>query len=301
MKAEPLQATASAPQAAGDGVRSLPGALPNLIVIGAQKCGTSGLHYYLSLHPEVSMSRPKELNFFIAERNWPRGIDWYTAHFDPSANVRGESSPNYTAYPQHDGVAERMHATVPDARLVYLIRDPLERIAAHWVHNYAKRRERGDLRATLLHSQTSYVARSRYHMQLEQFLRFYDRDRLLVIEQDELRFDREATLRRVFEFIGVDPDFTHPRFREERHQTARKMRSSRLALRLERASRSRGGRRLPAAMWLGLDALLPLRRPIPRPDVRGALGPEVVAELREDAERLCELVGKRYEHWSIWR
>jgi hypothetical protein len=301
MTAESVQAPASVSRAAGDGVRSLPGALPNLIVIGAQKCGTSGLHYYLSLHPEVSMSRPKELNFFIEERNWPRGVDWYSAHFDPRANIRGESSPNYTAYPQHDGVPERMHATVPDARLIYLVRDPLERIAAHWIHNYAKRRERGDLRTTLLHPQTSYVPRSRYYMQLERFLRFYDRERLLVIDQDELRFDREPTLRRVFEFIGVDPAFTHPRFREERHQTSRKQRSSRLAMRLEQASRSRSGRRLPAALWLGLDVLLPLRRPIPRPDVRAALGPEVLGELREDAERLCELVGRRYENWSIWR
>src|SRR5213076_3398212 len=128
-------------------------------------------------------------------------------------------------YPQHQGVAERMHSTVPDARLIYLVRDPLERIAAHWVHNYAKRRERGDLRSTLLHPQTSYLARSQYHMQLEQFLRLYDRDRLLVVEQNELRDDRAETLRRVFEFVGVDAAFTHPRFREERHQTARKQRS----------------------------------------------------------------------------
>jgi Sulfotransferase domain len=301
MTAESVQAPARTSRAEASGVRSLPGALPNLIVIGAQKCGTSGLHYYLSLHPQVSMSRPKELNFFIAERNWPRGLDWYRAHFDAQATVRGESSPNYTAYPQHQGVPERMKQTVADARLIYLVRDPLERIAAHWVHNYAKRRERGDLRETLRHPQTSYVARSRYHMQLERFLGFYGRDRILVIEQDELRFDREATLRRVFEFVGVDPEFTHPRFRDERHQTARKVRSSRLAMRLERASRSRRGRNLPAALWLGLDAVLPLRRPIPRPDVRGALGPETVALLREDAEQLAELVGKRYEHWSIWQ
>ena len=51
-------------------------ALPNLVIIGAQKCGTSGLHYYLGLHPEVSMSTPKELNYFIAERNWGRGPEW---------------------------------------------------------------------------------------------------------------------------------------------------------------------------------------------------------------------------------
>ena len=69
------------------------GALPNLIVIGAQKCGTSVLHYYLSLHPEVSMSRPKELNFFIEERNWPRGVDWYKAHFDADAPCAARPRP----------------------------------------------------------------------------------------------------------------------------------------------------------------------------------------------------------------
>src|SRR5204862_290420 len=212
------------------------------------------------------------------ERNWPRGTEWYAPHFEPRANVRGESSPCYTAYPQHQGVAERMHATVPDARLIYLVRDPLERIAAHWVHNYAKRRERGDLRATLLHPQTSYVARSRYHMQLEQFLRFYDRERLVVIEQDELRLEREATLRRVFEFIGVDPDFTHPRFREERHQTSRKLRSSRLPLRLGQARRGCRRRQAPAQGAAGAGRQLGGRpryeaRPLRRP--AGRLAPHV--------------------------
>ena len=150
------------------GTRDL--ALPNLIVIGAQKCGTSGLHYYLSLHPEVSMSTPKELNFFIAERNFQRGLEWYSRHFDPAARCRGEASPNYTAYPQHLGVPERIAEVVPDVRLVYIVRDPIERITAHFVHNYAKRREKGDMRATLTHPNTSYVTRSTYFMQLQRFL-----------------------------------------------------------------------------------------------------------------------------------
>jgi hypothetical protein len=195
------------------------GALPNLIVIGAQKCGTSVLHYYLSLHPEVSMSKPKELNFFIEERNWPRGVDWYAAHFDAEARVRGEASPNYTAFPQHQGVPERMASVVPDAKLIYMIRDPLERIAAHWVHNYAKRREKGTLAETLTHPNTSYVTRSLYAMQLERFLAYYPKENVLVFQQSELRHQRTETLRRVFEFIGVDPDFHHPRFEHERHQT----------------------------------------------------------------------------------
>ena len=289
---------ASRPGAEREAART--GALPNLIVIGAQKCGTSVLHYYLSLHPEVSMSRPKELNFFIEERNWKRGVDWYRAHFDPEALVRGEASPNYTAYPQHDGVPERMAQVVPDAKLIYLVRDPLERIAAHWVHNYAKRREKGSLAETLSHPNTSYVDRSMYAMQLERFLAHYPRERVLVMQQSELRYERMPTLRRVFEFLGVDPDFAHPRFEQERHQTSRKTRATRLAMRLERMGRSRRGRLFPANFWLLLDDRLPLRRAIKRPDVRGALSDETLAALRADAERLRELTGRDFANWKLW-
>jgi hypothetical protein len=275
-------------------------ALPNLIVIGAQKCGTSGLHYYLGLHPEVSMSNPKELNFFIAERNWPRGLEWYSRHFDPTARVRGEASPNYTAFPQHDGVPARIAETVPDARLVYLVRDPIERIAAHWVHNYAKRREKGGLRETLLHPNTSYISRSRYFMQLQRYLAHFDSDRILVIENGDLRDHRAETLRRVFEFAGVDPSFTHPRFEQVRHSTSRKKRATRLGMRVQRLSRSRFGRRVPRRAWLALDVALPLSRPISKPEgIAEALGDEVLEVLHEDAERLRAHTGRDLSHWSV--
>src|SRR3954466_10897432 len=213
--ASPGVAPAGQREAGATATRAVPGALPNLIIIGAQKCGTSGLHYYLSLHPEISVSQPKELNFFIAERNWPLGIDWYRGHFDPNAKVRSEASPNYTAYPQHLGVPERMHSVVPDAKLLYMVRDPIDRIAAHWVHNYAKRREKGDLRSTLLHPNTSYLARSHYHAQVQRFLRLYGREQVLVIEQQQLRTKRRETLRTVFEFAGADPDFWDEGFAAE--------------------------------------------------------------------------------------
>jgi Sulfotransferase domain len=286
--------------AVDDGREAGRGALPNLVVIGAQKCGTSGLHYQLGLHPEIWMSRPKELNFFIEERNWSRGEDWYRAYFDARAKVRGESSPNYTAYPQHLGVPERMRTLIPEAKLIYVVRDPLERIAAHWVHNFAKRREKGDLRATLTHANTSYVMRSQYHMQLQQFLGHYPFEQTLVIEQEELRTAPEPTLRRVFEFVGVDPGFSHPHVGKQRHETSRKTRASRLAVRLERLSSTRGGRVLPKNVWLALDERLARRHPIERPDVRLALGPDVLQVLREDAERLRELTGRDFESWSIW-
>ncbi len=88
-------ATAGAPADANGASRG--GALPNLVVIGAQKCGTSGLHYHLGLHPEISMSKPKELNFFIEERNWPRGPDWYAGTSTPRR--RSAASPRPTTPP----------------------------------------------------------------------------------------------------------------------------------------------------------------------------------------------------------
>jgi len=285
---------------AASGAPPRAGALPNLIVIGAQKCGTSVLHYYLSLHPEVSMSKPKELNFFIEERNWPRGVDWYKAQFDADARIRGEASPNYTAFPQHQGVPERMASVVPDAKLIYMIRDPLERIAAHWVHNYAKRREKGSLAETLTHPNTSYVTRSLYAMQLERFLEHYPKERVLVFQQSELRFKRMETLHRIFEFLEVEPDFDHPRFEQERHQTSGKTRATRLAVRLEKLGRSRRGRMFPANFWLILDDRLPLRRTIKRPDVRASLPDATLEELRADAVRLRELTGRDFSNWKIW-
>lgn len=277
-------------------------ALPNLIIIGAQKCGTSGLHYYLGLHPEVSMSTPKELNYFIAERNWGRGPDWYARHFDPAAHVRGESSPNYTAFPQHMGVPERMAGVVPDAKLIYIVRDPLDRIAAHYVHNFAKRREKGSLRDTLLHPNTSYVARSRYFSQLQRFLEHYDRERILVIENNDLRSDRSATLRKVFEFAGVDPSFEHPKFDQVRHSTSRKKRATRMGMRVQKMSRTRWGRRLPRRAWLALDVALPLSKPIEKPsreELQAALGDEVLAVLHDDADRLREFTGRKLAGWSV--
>ncbi|MBA2240637.1 MAG: sulfotransferase domain-containing protein [Solirubrobacterales bacterium] len=278
------------------------GALPNLIVIGAQKCGTSGLHYYLGLHPQVSVSRLKEVNFFIAERNWTRGLDWYQSHFDAASAVRVEASPNYTAHPHFAGVPERMHAVVPDAKLVFSVRDPIDRIASHWVHNHAKGRDRGDIGSTILSEKTTYISRSRYHMQLELFLRFYPLDRIFILDVADLRSRREQTLAELFRFAGVDPSFEHRGFQSVRHRSDRKTRPTPLGERLL-AQRARVGRRrgiLPRQAWDLAFGHWPLGRRIERPEVRGALPAPVIELLRDDARKLGELTGRSFGHWSIW-
>ena len=89
----PASATRPTARAASGAAANATPQLPNLIIVGGLKCGTTSIHHYLGLHPEIQMSKPKELNFFVEEMNWDLGLDWYASRFDDRFKVRGESSP----------------------------------------------------------------------------------------------------------------------------------------------------------------------------------------------------------------
>jgi hypothetical protein len=197
------------------GRRPSGGALPNLVLIGGLKCGTTSLHHYLNLHPDVEMSRPKELNFFIEEMNWSLGPDWYAGHFPAGARVRGETSPHYTNRPRLAGVAERMAELIPDARLVYSVRDPIDRLLSHYLHNAGGGYDDRSLEEVLADEDSAYFDRSRYAFQLEPYLQAFGAERVQIVSSEELKGDRAGTMRRLFEFLGVDGDFSSPEFERE--------------------------------------------------------------------------------------
>ncbi len=191
------------------------GALPAVVVVGGMKCGTTALHRYLDLHPDIAMSEPKELNFFFGaadgepswtEGNWSRGVGWYRSHFAGTASVHGESSPGYTS-PDHPETAQRMAGVVPEARLLYLVRDPLDRALSQYRHHRRDGDERRPAEQALLDPESQYIARSRYHERLEPFLDHYRRDRILVVRHRDLLERRRETVRSVFAFLGVDDGF----------------------------------------------------------------------------------------------
>ena len=192
--------------------------VPNLIVIGAMKCGTTAVHRFLAAHPDVVMSEPKELNFFFGGRvaswstgNWSRGVEWYAAQFaerqtgQRPAVVRGESSPGYTS-PAHPQVAERMATVVPAARLVFLVRDPIDRAVSQYHHHRRDGAEQRGMAEALLDPGSQYVSRGRYHERLTPFLRAFPRDQILVIVQEELDAAPRRELARLFSFAGVEPE-----------------------------------------------------------------------------------------------
>jgi hypothetical protein len=264
---------------------------PNLIIIGAMKCGTSSLHEYLNLHPQINMSSPKELDFFIAEKNWEKGIDWYQSNFNCSSPIVGESSPNYTKFSVFQGVPKRMHRLIPKAKLIYLVRDPIKRIVSHFVHQYTARSELRKFSEVFSSLEDNhYVNCSCYAAQLEQFLEYYCRDQILVISLEHLSKKRINTLKQIFEFLEVDNSFEHSNFSKVFHQSKQKRRLTRLGHALFKAPA--GGRLLPVMPNL-------MSEEIAIPQLSECMYSRFAEVLQKDIERFRSLTGQSFAEWGL--
>lgn len=166
------------------------------------------LRRYLDEHPQVFLGRGGrfgEPNFFTAEYNWPRGRGWYESLFDGAGQAAaiGECSPSYTMAPAFRGVPERMAQVVPDARLIYLVRDPIARMRSMYVHQVSAGRERRRAEVALLDDR--YLGPSLYGFQLAAFLGHFDRGQVLVVASEVLRDRPREALTAVFDHLAVDP------------------------------------------------------------------------------------------------
>ncbi len=279
-------------------------AMPNLIIIGGLKCGTTSIHHYLGLHPEIQMSKPKELNFFVKELNWDLGIPWYEGRFDDRSPVRGESSPHYTNLPRYDGVAARIADNVPEARLIYMVRDPISRILSHWRHATGAGYENRAMADALGRDDQTYVTRSLYWMQLQPYLERFPREQICVIAQEELQGDRDATMRRAFEFAGVDPDFSSEQFeREWEKSTAKEGDKYQFMERLIKLpgfrSFDRNFDRLPERMrWLVEKVVHDPEAPsAPKPELPPEIESRLMGVFAEDSRRIGEFAGREFPRW----
>lgn len=181
----------------------MPGRLPDFAIIGAMKCGTSSLHEQLRARSGLFMSEPKEPNFFSDDDRWERGLDWYRGLFNAaSAEQRcGESSTHYTKLPTHPHAAARIHATVPELRLVYVMRDPLERIASQYIHEWSQREVREPFEeAVRIHER--FVSYSCYGRQLKPYLDSFGTDRVLLVAFERMLAAPDEELARVCRFVG---------------------------------------------------------------------------------------------------
>jgi len=196
--------------------------LPDFLIVGAQKAGTTALYAYLRWHPEITGPSFKEVSFF--DRHYAKGERWYRAHMPVRRrSLVGEASPSYLFHPL---AAERVARMLPDARLIALLRNPVDRAFSHYQHEVALGREplsfeaavdreeermQGELDRMLRDPSYfglawwnyTYVARGRYVEQLERWFASFPREQLLVLFTEELSADTAGTYRRVLDFLGV--------------------------------------------------------------------------------------------------
>lgn len=279
------------------------GLLPNLLIIGAGKAATTSLHAYLDLHPSISMAARKELQLFNRD-DWEDQLDWYRAQFLVRAPVRGESSPAYSMDPVVPNVPERVRSVMPGARILYVVRDPIERLLAHYVEFVFILREKRTFEEAMADYDAPsnvYVMASRYAHQLERWRSCFDASQIMVIDQRELLSERRNVLGEVFRFLEVDDSFWTPDFDRLHNTRQRKLLVNRRGLWIVR--------RGLYDHWLRAASLLPERfqkhvrgvlgEEIERPVPDAALRAKLEAVFRDDAERLRAYTGKSFDGWSV--
>lgn len=270
-----------------------------VLTIGAMKSGTTSLHSYMHLHPQICMSAIKEPSFFVEETRRGRSLRWYRANlqrFQPQlfnrAVVWGESSTNYSKYPMFDGVPERIVAAAPDTRFIYIMRDPVRRILSQYVHNIAHGRETRAIDEVFanLTKANKYVATSMYWLQLSRYFSHVDPSRFLLLTLEQMSADPPETMRRVFAHVGVDSTFTHPQFGAVLHDSSVKAAPTEL------------GRRIQEIPLVGellrtkLGRLI--ERPFGRPQRSAELEDRLRTALRPDIEQLRANVEVETSGWG---
>jgi hypothetical protein len=224
----------------------------------------------------------------------------YDGMFEEGPPRRGESSTGYARYPVMGDPAPEIYAAVPDAKLIYLVGDPVERI----VSDYVQARATGGEDRTLDEAVSDYesldsfyVCASRYATQAERYLANFDRSQLLVLEQWALRNDREGTLRRIFEFLDVDPGFWSKNFQPEIGTRQEHVKYNGVRWRLRHSAAGALWRKLPVHVRLPMSRVLRFGgRSVPRPELSESRRAELLEFLRPEMARLRELTGEPLPH-----
>jgi hypothetical protein len=206
--------------------------LPDFLVIGVMKGGTTSFFNYLAQHPQINPPFRKEIKFF--DIHYSQGLDWYRAHFPlrfkmKSGMLTGEATPYYIFHPT---APERVAKVLPNVKLIALLRNPVDRAYSHYNHMVrvgreplsfeeaiAREAERLDGEAekiiadprysTFKHLHYSYLARGRYIEQLEKWFALFPRRQILILPSEELYTSPATAYRQAVEFLGLsawEPD-----------------------------------------------------------------------------------------------
>lgn len=214
----------------------------DFLVIGAQRSGTTSLWHALASHPELQLPSSKEAPFFSHDEQYERGLDWYLGEFFAPAGpqrLRGTASPHYMmGGPRADvpEVARRIRATVPDVRLIAILREPIARAQSHHrmvVHRGRETRSFDDAARALLTPAAldqarrrpletqPYIVQGEYGRILGAYLDVFPREQLHVLLTDDLEAEPLRALEQIFSFLGVTDTHRPPQWGVRHHRGGR--------------------------------------------------------------------------------
>jgi hypothetical protein len=272
--------------------------LPNFLIIGAMKSGTTSLHRYLSHHPDIFMSTPKELHFFSHKKG--TDLDWYEARFAAAgeAVAIGEASASYTTFPDAEGVPARIARVIPHVRLDYLVRHPIDRMRSHYEQRVAAGKESAPIDRAL-NENPIYLRTSCYAEQVQSYLHHFAREQLLIVRSEDLRAKRASTLCAIYDFIGADDSWVSPSIGQEFYRTAEK-RVPRPAVQTLR--RNQFARKIAHHMPGSIAKVgrrLAVQKSEPTSEITVELRTRLEELVRDDVRRLRTFGGEGFDGWGI--
>lgn len=245
--------------------------LPDFVIIGAAKSATTTLTTLLNQHPDVFISKPKEPKFF--GRNYAKGWDWYSSRFaaGQSLLLRGEASTMYASLlNSYRYTPALMHRYLPDLKLIYIVRDPLDRIVSQWRHHRGRNPGCADF-ADLMRDRDlrrRIVGCSMYYKQLSRFRSSYPDAQIHCMTFEDLLSSPKQALREMLGFLGVKP-------------------------RLKRLLDSGGC--LPRENEAGAKG----RGHVEKPEWTPALRAKVLRQIRPDSKKMLHYLGKSSDFWNL--
>jgi hypothetical protein len=266
--------------------------LPSFIIIGAMKSGTTSLFHYLASDPQLVPSSIKEPNFFVASKNWEKGLNWYKGLFIGGGNLAFEASTNYTKRHHFPGVPEQIYQVIPKIKLIYLLRDPIERLISHYVYRYAHGWESRSL-SEAVNENSGYIKTSSYYYQIQAYLEYFNKNQILILKSDDLRKKPEETLGRIYDFLHISKNYDKKVLETQYNKSSQKRRPCDFEIALQKKFEH------PLIKQVIKKCFSPFRKNFDRP----TLSPADRDTLREifspDVNNLRRFSGLEFSNWSL--
>ncbi|MBX2864705.1 MAG: sulfotransferase domain-containing protein [Leptolyngbyaceae cyanobacterium MAG.088] len=267
--------------------------LPNFIIIGAMKAGTSSLFRYISTHQNIEPSSFKETNFFKNDREYNKGIGWYEKLFVKNREYAFEASPSYTKRHLFPGVPSRIHSVLPKAKLIYVLRDPIERIISHYMHKQSHGSEFRSLSEVVKNIKGNYVQTSLYYFQIQAFLEYFSESNILLVESEKLRKMPVDVLVEIFDFLKIHPDYDPAVLEKRFHESEAKTQPSKLERVIAKRTKN------PYLRLSARKISKPFRQPIEKPILSKIERERLVEVILPDVEKLRGFSGLEFSNWSF--